>query len=42
MLVGVPFWGITNTKVTPLRDFFEVRRELDKQGVEQMERNLQR
>jgi hypothetical protein len=38
--LGVPFWGITKTKVTPLQDF-EDRRDLDKQGAEQMEQSLQ-
>ena len=41
ILLGIPFWGITKTKVTPLQDF-EGRRELDEQGAERMEQSLQR
>jgi len=40
LLLRVPFWGIVKTKVTPLQDF-EDRRDLDKQGAEQMEQSLQ-
>jgi muconolactone delta-isomerase len=40
ILLRIPFWGITKTKVTPLQDF-EGRRELDEQGAERMEQSLQ-
>jgi muconolactone delta-isomerase len=40
LLLQIPFWGITKTKVTPLQDF-EERHELDRQGTEQMEQMLQ-
>ena len=39
LLLEIPFWGITKTKVTPLQDF-EDRRELDRQAAEQIERSL--
>ena len=40
LLMEIPFWGITKTKVTPLQDF-EDRCDLDRQGTEQMEQSLQ-
>jgi muconolactone delta-isomerase len=40
LLLGIPFWGIATTKVTPLQGF-EDRRDLDRQGTEQMEQMLQ-
>src|ERR687886_2148882 len=40
LLLEIPFWGITKTKVTPLQDF-EDRRDLDRQGAEQLEQMLQ-
>jgi muconolactone delta-isomerase len=40
LLLQIPFWGITKTKVTALQDF-EERYELDKQGAEQLEQMLQ-
>jgi len=40
LLIGIPFWGIATTKVTPLQGF-EDRRDLDRQGTEQMEQMLQ-
>ena len=40
LLLQNPFWVITKTKVTPLQDF-EGRRDLDRQGVEQLEQMLQ-
>jgi len=40
LLQGVPFWGITKTKVTPLQDF-EDRRDQDRQFTEQLEQTLQ-
>ena len=40
LLQGVPFWGITKTKVTPLQDF-EDRRDQDRQFTEQLEQRLQ-
>jgi muconolactone delta-isomerase len=39
-LQGIPFWGITKTKVTPLQDF-EDRREQDRQFTEQLEQSPQ-
>jgi Muconolactone delta-isomerase len=40
LLLEIPFWVITKTKVTPLQDF-EDRRDLDRQGAEQLEQMLQ-
>jgi muconolactone delta-isomerase len=40
LLLGIPFWGITKTKVTPLQDF-EDRRDQNRQAAEQMEQSLQ-
>ena len=40
LLLEIPFWVITKTKVTPLQDF-EGRRDLDRQGAEQLEQMLQ-
>ena len=40
LLMGIPFWGITNTKVTPLQDL-EDRRDQDQQGVGQLKQSLQ-
>ena len=40
LLQGIPFWGITKTKVTPLQDF-EDRRDQDRQLAEQLEQSLQ-
>ena len=40
LLLGIPFWVITKTKVTPLQDF-EDRRDQDQQAAEQMEQSLQ-
>ena len=39
LLMEIPFWGITKTKVTPLQDF-EDRRDQDQQAAEQMEQSL--
>jgi muconolactone delta-isomerase len=39
LLCGIPFWGVTKTKVTPLQDW-DSRRELDRQATEQMEQSL--
>jgi muconolactone delta-isomerase len=40
LLLEIPFWGITKTKVTPLQDF-EDRRDQDQQAAEPMEQSLQ-
>ena len=40
LLMEIPFWGITKTKVTPLQEF-EDRRDQDQQAAEQMEQSLQ-
>ena len=40
LLLKIPFWGITKTKVAPLQDF-EDRRDQDQQAAEQMEQSLQ-
>jgi hypothetical protein len=40
LLLEIPFWVITKTKVIPLQDF-EDRRDLDRQGAEQLEQMLQ-
>ena len=40
LLLEIPFWGITKTKVTPLQNF-EDRRDQDQQFAEQLEQNLQ-
>ena len=40
LLLEIPFWGITKTKVTPLQDF-EDRRDQDRQFSEQLEQSLQ-
>ena len=40
LLMEIPFWGITKTKVTALQDF-EDRRDQDQQAAEQMEQGLQ-
>ncbi len=40
LLLEIPFWGITKTKVTPLQNF-EDRREQDRQFSEQLEHSLQ-
>jgi Muconolactone delta-isomerase len=40
LLLEIPFWVITRTKVTPLQGF-EDRRDLDRQGTEQLEQMLQ-
>jgi muconolactone delta-isomerase len=40
LLMEIPFWGITKTKVTPLQDL-EDRHEQDRRGTEQMEQSLQ-
>ena len=40
LLYGVPFWGVTKTKVAPLQDW-DSRRQLDRQATEQMEQSLQ-
>ena len=40
LLLEIPFWGITKTKVTPLQDF-EDRRDQDQQAAEHMEQSLQ-
>lgn len=39
LLMEIPFWGITKTKVTPLQDL-EDRRDQDRQGAEQIEQSL--
>ena len=39
LLMEVPFWGITKTKVTPLQEM-EDRRDQDQQATEQMEQSL--
>ena len=41
LLMEVPFWGITKTKVTPLQEM-EDRRDQDRQATEQMQQSLQR
>jgi hypothetical protein len=40
LLLEIPFWGITKTKVTPLQNF-EDRRDQDQQFAEQLEQTLQ-
>ena len=40
LLLEIPFWGITKTKVTALQDF-EDRRDQDRQFAEQLEQTLQ-
>jgi muconolactone delta-isomerase len=40
LLMEIPFWGITKTKVTPLQEM-EDRRDQDQQATEQMEQSLQ-
>jgi len=40
LLLEIPFWGITKTKVTPLQNF-EERRDQDQQFAEQLEQSLQ-
>ena len=40
LLMEIPFWGITKTKVTPLQEF-EDRRDQDQQVAEQVEQSLQ-
>ena len=40
LLQGIPFWGITKTKVTPLQGF-EERHAQDRQFTEQLEQSLQ-
>jgi hypothetical protein len=40
LLLEIPFWGITKTKVTLLQDF-EDRRDQDLQAAEQLEQTLQ-
>ncbi len=40
LLLEIPFWVITKTKVTPLQGF-EDRRDLDRQGAERLEQMLQ-
>ena len=40
LLQGIPFWGITKTKVTPLQAF-EDRYDQDRQFAEQLEQSLQ-
>ena len=40
LLLEIPFWGITKTKVTPLQNF-EDRRNKDRQFSEQLEHSLQ-
>ena len=40
LLMEIPFWGITKTKVTPLQNF-EDRRDQDQQFAEQLEQSLQ-
>jgi hypothetical protein len=40
LILKIPFWGITETKVTPLQEF-EDRRELDRENTEQVEQMLQ-
>ena len=40
LLLEIPFWGITKTKVTSLQDF-EGRRDQDRQFAEQLEQTLQ-
>jgi hypothetical protein len=40
LLLEIPFWGITKTKVTPLQDF-EDRRDQVRQFAEQLEQSLQ-
>jgi hypothetical protein len=40
LLLQIPFWGIVETKVTPLQGF-EDRRDLDRQFAEQLEQSLQ-
>ena len=40
LLLEIPFWGITTTKVTPLQNWDD-RRELDRQFTEQLEQRLQ-
>jgi len=40
LLLEIPFWGITKTKVTPLQEF-EDRRDQDQQAAEQIEQSLQ-
>jgi muconolactone delta-isomerase len=39
LLMEIPFWGITKTKVTPLQEM-EDRRDQDQQATEQMEQSL--
>lgn len=39
LLMEIPFWGITKTKVTPLQDL-EDRRDQDRQGAVQIEQSL--
>ena len=39
LLMEIPFWGITKTKVTPLQDLKD-RRAQDRQGAEQIEQSL--
>ena len=40
LLYWIPFWGVTDTKVTPLQDW-DARREQDRQFAEQLEQSLQ-
>ena len=40
LLLQIPFWTITKTKVTALQDF-EDRRDQDRQFAEQLEQSLQ-
>jgi muconolactone delta-isomerase len=40
LLQGIPFWGITKTKVTPLQNW-DNRRDQDRQFAEQLEQSLQ-
>jgi muconolactone delta-isomerase len=41
LLQEIPFWGIVETKVTPLQDF-EARHDQDRRFAEQLEQSLQR
>ena len=40
VLMGIPFWGIVKTKVTPLQGF-EDRHDQDREFAEQLEQSLQ-
>jgi Muconolactone delta-isomerase len=40
LLIEIPFWGITKTKVTPLQSF-EDRHDQDRRFAQQLEQSLQ-